>query len=178
VRLGTRQARAELHLAALAAEDGDGAAATRWFEAARAHHLVNAEQELLGEPALAALAQQSTWRERLLPRLAKGAERQARWAADLDFLARRLPETHWRLEAQLPRERLQAGLQALKAELPKLADWQVHLRLQTLVREAGSGHTSLVPPMQGAGAFHRLPLQFVAFADGWYVQAAAPEHAQ
>ncbi|MBH9551540.1 hypothetical protein [Inhella gelatinilytica] len=178
VQLGTQQARAELHLAALAAEAGDGAAAVRWFEAARAHHLVNAEQALLGEPALAALAQQPAWRERLLPRLAEGADRPARWAADLDFLARRLPETHWRLEAQLPRERLQAGLRALKADVAKLADWQVHLRLQTLVREAGSGHTSLVPPMQGAGAFHRLPLQFAAFADGWHVQATAPEHAR
>jgi tetratricopeptide (TPR) repeat protein len=169
---GYLPAQTRLRLAVLSAGLGQAEAAVVHFEAARAAKLVNAEQALLGEPALKALLDDPCWRARLYPQLPAEADRLARWRSDLQFLDRRLRETHWQLFAQVPRAEWQAAWSSLRADLPTLADWQIAVRLMALVRLGRAGHTHLLPPFQGDAAFHAADLRLQWFADGLYILAA------
>lgn len=104
---GARVARSLLAMASLEAARGDAEAAVGLFEQARAAKLVNAEQVLLGEPALSALLADPRWSARLFPRLDDSASRLQRWQTDLEFLDRRIRETHWQLFAQIEQSKCQ-----------------------------------------------------------------------
>lgn len=181
--VGYRRAGALKKLASLEARRGNAEQAVAYFEQARAAHLVNAEQELLQDPALSALLSEPRWQQRLFPKLAEDADALRKWQTDLDFLAIRFPETHWQLFSQVEREHWQRELARLRAELPQLADWQRSVRLMELVRLGRSGHTLLIPPFAQDGqaaspaTFHLAAIKFGWFADGLFITAAAPEHA-
>ena len=174
---GYLAARTLLRLSSLEATRGHSERAVDLFEQARGHHLVNAEQALQQDPALAALLSDDRWRVRLFPQLDADADGLSRWRTDLDFLARRLPETHWDLFGQIGEKPWRAELQQLQADLPKLENWERSVRLMRWVRLGKSGHTLLIPPFQGPDAFHLAPIKLAWFADGLYVQAAPTEYA-
>jgi tetratricopeptide (TPR) repeat protein len=174
---GYLAARTLLRLASLEASRGHAELAVDLFEQARAHHLVNAEQALQEDPALAALLADGRWRARLFPQLAAEADDLSRWRTDLEFLARRLPETHWDLFGQVDATIWRAELKQLQDDLPTLENWQRAVRLMHWVRLGKSGHTLLIPPFQGSDAFHLAPIKLAWFADGLYVQAAPKEQA-
>ncbi|MGE4070645.1 MAG: hypothetical protein AB7E72_05665 [Lysobacterales bacterium] len=173
---GYLAARTLLRLSSLEASRGHAELAVALFEQARAHHLANAEQALQEDPALAALLGDQRWRARLFPRLDDGADDLSRWRTDLDFLEQRLPETHWDLFGQVSADAWRAELQQLKADLPRLENWERSVRLMRWVRLGQSGHTLLIPPFQGADAFHLAPIKLAWFGDGLYVQAAPVAH--
>ncbi|MCP5475322.1 MAG: hypothetical protein H7A19_10850 [Rhodanobacteraceae bacterium] len=174
---GYLAARTLLRLSSLEASRGHAERAVDLFEQARAHHLTNAEQALQEDPALATLLSDDRWRARLFPKLADDADEISRWRTDLDFLERRLPETHWDLFGQVDEKAWRAELKQLRADLPRLQNWERSVRLMRWVRLGQSGHTLLIPPFQGPDAFHLAPIKLAWFADGLYVQAAPKEHA-
>lgn len=177
-RSGTRVARSLLAMASLEASRGNADAAVGLFEQARAAKLVNAEQVLLVEPALSALLADSRWSARLFPRLDASASRLHRWQTDLDFLDRRIRETHWQLSAQVEQSKWGNEVQRLRGELGRLDDWQIAMRLMELVRLGGSGHTHTLPPFQGDDSFHAADIRLQWFSDGLFVTAAPAEHQQ
>jgi hypothetical protein len=176
VESGYSVARSELRLASLAALGGHAELAVHHFELARSAHLVNAEQALQQDPALAKLLEDSTWRARLWPRVDDADDRVGRWTADLTFLDKRMRETHWQLFSQVDRQRWESTRDRLVADLPRLADWQVSMRVMEWVRLGRAGHTLLMPPFQGEDSFHAAAIRLRWFADGLYVAAAPAEH--
>ncbi|HEX5757056.1 MAG TPA: hypothetical protein VFY12_11985 [Arenimonas sp.] len=175
-RSGTRVARSLAAMASLEAGRGHPEAAVGLFEQARAAKLVNAEQVLLGDPALSALLAEPRWSARLFPRLDANASRLQRWQTDLDFLDRRLRETHWQLFAQVEQARWESEVQRLRADLGQLEDWQIALRLMELARLGDSGHTHTLPPFQGDDTFHAADIRLQWFSDGLFVTAAPNEN--
>lgn len=171
-RNGARAARNLLAMASLEAGRGHAEAAAGLFEQARAAKLVNAEQVLLGDPALSALLADPRWRARLFPRLDASASRLQRWQTDLDFLDRRIRETHWQLFAQVEPSKWESAVQRLRGELGQLDDWQIAMRLMELARLGGSGHTHALPPFQGDDRFHAADICLQWFSDGLFVTAA------
>ena len=171
-RRGTRVARSLAAMASLEAGRGHPEAAVRLFEQARAAKLVNAEQVLLGDPALSALLADPRWSTRLFPRLDANASRLQRWQTDLAFLDRRMRETHWQLFAQVKQSKWEGEVQRLRGELGQLEDWQIAMRLIELARLGGSGHTHTLPPFQGDDAFHAADIRLQWFSDGLFVTAA------
>jgi hypothetical protein len=63
----------------------------------------------------------------------------------------------------------------LNAEVPKLSDEEVVLRLMRLVAGARVAHTAVLP--KGRGFVLRLPLDFYWYSDGLAVISATPEYA-
>jgi tetratricopeptide (TPR) repeat protein len=173
---GYSVARSELRLASLAATGGKPESAVRHFERARSAHLVNAEQALQQDPALAKLLEDPTWRARLWPRVDGAGDRIGRWTADLRFLDKRMRETHWQLFSQVDCQKWEATRDRLVADLPRLADWQVSMRAMEWVRMGRAGHTLLMPPFQGDDRFHAAAIRLRWFADGLYVAAAPAEN--
>ncbi|MBD8524652.1 hypothetical protein [Pseudomarimonas arenosa] len=172
---GYATAQTRKRLAELEAQRGDAEAAVAEFEAARAAKLVNAEQVLMSSPPLSALLKDPRWQARIWPQLPAEANRLSRWHTDLDFLDKRMRETHWQLFSQVSEADWTAAIERLRSDLPALSDWQVNVRLMELVRLGRAGHTHMLPPFQG-DAFHAADLRLGWFADGLFVTAAPTEH--
>ena len=171
--LGYQRASAERWLATLEAERGNGEQAVRWFEQARRDHLVNAELTLMQDSNLNALSKDGRYGARLFPVLPAGASAHDKWRADLAFLDLRVRESHWNLFGQVDASRWEAAVAGLNADLPRLADWQIQIRMNELLRLAKSGHSWVLPGFDGPDAFHAARIRLAAFADGRAVPAGA-----
>ena len=96
----------------------------------------------------------------------------SRWKEDLAYLATELPEKHKNLFFSLSKEEFDSMVAALGAEIPKLTDVQIMLRLMKIVAAVGDGHTSIRPDTQ---MFRVMPLRFAEFRDGVYVVSTTAE---
>ena len=153
---------------------GDRENALRWLEKAYAMQFIlfdlPAKEEALkflhGEPRFQALVPVADTTK---------MSREQGWRYDIAHLAReidRLGEAPYRLKSKAEFEREFA---ALGAEITRLSDEQIILRIARLVRQVGDGH-SYAHGMLGPDTFLSLPLQFQAFEDGVHIVAADPKH--
>jgi tetratricopeptide (TPR) repeat protein len=101
--------------------------------------------------------------------------REEGWRYDLAHLEReidRLGEAPYRVKSKAD---FQRDFAALAAEVPRLTDPQIVLRVGRLVREVGDGHSSALGSL-GPETSLSLPVQFYAFEDGVHIVAADPRH--
>jgi hypothetical protein len=102
----------------------------------------------------------------------------ARWREDLRFFASELPRRHRNLFDHMTREDFDAAVRRLDVRIPSLGKAEITAELARIIGMIQDGHTRLVemsgPVMLG---WHRYPVRFALFADGLFVEAAAPEHA-
>ncbi len=109
-------------------------------------------------------------------------DRTARWSRDLDFLARRIREVHWRPFGVLPEARFESALAALRASIPRASDVELRAGIRRLLASLGDGHTALVSNVHrlyhvGAAANPRfLPLELFRAGDGVRIAAATAAH--
>ena len=99
-------------------------------------------------------------------------DRAERWRADLDLIARELPEKHVDLFHTLPRADFMKGIESLKESAGSLNDNRLTLQLMELVARVGDGHTTVQP---NVSKLHFLPLQFYLFKDGLFITQTAPK---
>lgn len=105
------------------------------------------------------------------------ATREAGWAWDLDFYARRMKQMHWDLYGKVSKEAFLGEVEKLKKDAASLSDSQVRVRLKKITAMVGDGHTS--SRLNAEGEKRRaLPLHLFAFADGMYVIGADASHAE
>lgn len=102
-----------------------------------------------------------------------------KWEADLAFFRERLIATHPEPFHSLSRESFDRMLKGLRADLPKLTDDQIVVRLSKILASLGrgDGHTGLFLAHPRFG-YHFAPLGFYHFSDGIFVKSAAPEYRQ
>lgn len=105
------------------------------------------------------------------------ATREAGWAWDLDFYARRMKQMHWDLYGKVPKEVFLGEVEKLKKDAASLSDSQVRVRLKKITAMVGDGHTSSRLNAEGEKR-KALPLHLFAFADGMYVIGADEAHQQ
>jgi len=102
----------------------------------------------------------------------------AEWREDLRFLAENLPKVHKNLFHTMTREEFDAAVKALDADIPSLDDYAIYIRLVQLCARIQDGHSRLVRGASDVVPGSRLlSVRFVRYADGIYVQGAAPEYA-
>lgn len=101
-------------------------------------------------------------------------ERDAQWSEDLFFLYERIQEMHPDPFRGASIEEFELLLDETYTRLPDLTDDQVVVELMRFValiaRDGRDGHSGL-----RSNAFHRLPVRFYRFADGWFVVQAQDE---
>jgi hypothetical protein len=105
-----------------------------------------------------------------------GLSRDEQWRYDLDFFARRMKQMHWDLYAKISEGEFLNEIERLKADVPKLKDHQVALRLKRIVASVGDGHTSMSVKRPDEPSAPALPVGFYQFTDGLYIRAAAEAH--
>lgn len=124
---------------------------------------------LHGDPRLRALAG-------LEPKADSG-DRDARWRADLAYLRRLLAVAHPDSFHSTGAASWNQAADWLEGRVSELTDLQMVSELMQLMAMIGDGHTALYPPSEGDLAWHLLPFLPFRLADGWFVAAASPDHA-
>ncbi len=105
-----------------------------------------------------------------------------RWSRDLEFLARRIREIHWRPFGVLPEARFDTALADLRASVPDASDVELRAGIRRLLASLGDGHTALVSNVHrlyhaGAASNPRfLPLELFRADDGVRIVAATAAH--
>jgi hypothetical protein len=74
-----------------------------------------------------------------------------------------------------PTAPLQAALETLDAEIPRVSDAEIVLQIMRLIASANIAHNTVYLP-QDLGFRERLPLYFRWFSDGLAINAASPEY--
>ncbi len=108
------------------------------------------------------------------PVLSRPAERDARWAQDVRYLAAQLPRLHANAFFQVSEPEWRAEAARLEARIPALSDDEIKVEIARLVALLGDGHSRV--HLHGSEGFQTIPLGLRWFTDGLYVLAAAPEY--
>ena len=106
--------------------------------------------------------------------------RRDRWAHDLDFLARRVREVHWRPFANISEALFDSAIAAMRDTIDHATDLQLRLMIQSLLVRIGDGHTGMVSDFfrlhhgtQDGPPLAFLPVETFWFDDGVRIVAAA-----
>jgi hypothetical protein len=114
------------------------------------------------------------------------------WRVDLEFARAQMPVRHANLFHTITPEQFGAAFDRLTADLDRLAEHEVIVRLAEIVAAVGDGHSRLTLPMDpGAGffsghtgtvaarvaTFRQLPLRLARTGEGYLVTATDPRHA-
>ena len=100
--------------------------------------------------------------------------RAARWSADLDRLAKELPERHVDFFHALSREDFERAVEAVRATIESSSDAELMLRFMRLAAMASDGHTRVAGDW---ASFRALPFSLYMFSDGLGVLAATEAYA-
>jgi tetratricopeptide (TPR) repeat protein len=173
--LGTQRARESylefmrVRIARCHALAGERDSAIAWLEQAIANGYED-RGDLAEDDDLASLRGDPRF-ERLAGRLGDSLTRDEGWRYDLDYLVSEIRRVHVRFRNEpLPRG-FESEVHALRAEIPRLDDAHVMLRLQGLMARLGDGHTVLYPFGRRV-TLPSIPIRMYHFEDGWFVVEA------
>jgi tetratricopeptide (TPR) repeat protein len=153
---------------------GDRAAGLDALEAALAAGY-RKRLEIAGDAAFASLRSDPRFRRLVGEAPTANVSRVDGWRSDVDAFLAEVRRVHFVWSRRpLPDEIVRAA-DALKADVPKLADAQVVLGLQRLAAAMGDGHTVVYPFGMRVGALRHLPIATYLFSDGLFVIDAAGE---
>ncbi len=98
------------------------------------------------------------------------------WRDDLHYLAQEMPKQHKSLFHTMTQAQFEQAVQTLDADIPRLNDDEIVVRLAQLGAMVQDGHSGL-ELLDLPGDIH-IPVVFAQYPDGIYVRAAAPEYAE
>ncbi len=168
--------RIHLDLARVHAALGDPDAALDWLDRAVAAKAPS-RQRWASDPRLKPLAGLPRFKALTLTAELPAATRAEGWRSDIDLLVGELKRLHARPFRQVPESVFDARIAALKAEVDKLDDGAITVRLMQILLPVADGHTQIVPPYRSGESTRLLPLQMFLFEEGLYVTAVPAEHA-
>jgi len=144
-RLGYETASAALGLAELAARSGDVDGAIAWIDTAAQEGLPHVEFTALRRPAIAALLSDARFAEHVFP-VAPEASRAEQWRIDLDFLDRRVRQTHIAPFRRVSEAEWSHDLARLMARADTASDADMAAGLMALMARLGDGHSFAFTP--------------------------------
>ena len=109
--------------------------------------------------------------ERLAGRLTRELPRDEGWRYDLAYLIAEIRRVHVRFRSEPLPPGFESEAHALEADIPRLSDAQVLLRMQGLMSRLGDGHTVLYPFGERV-TLPSIPVRLYHFAEGWFVVEA------
>jgi tetratricopeptide (TPR) repeat protein len=153
---------------------GESSKAIDALELAIRSGLQNRERLIREDTDFDSIRDTEAFRERILPAVGPNTDRVSGWRMDLDYLTRRMEETHYDVYHDLSREEWHDAIGQLKRDVRNLKDYQVIVKLMQLVARVNDGHTRVAVPVDGS--FHVLPMWFYIFTDGVYIRSAVADH--
>lgn len=177
-RLGYQRGTSLYNMGCSYALAGESAKAIDAIELSIRNGLGSRERLIREDSDLDGIRETKEFRGRILPAVGPETDRVAGWRMDLDYLTRRMEETHYDVYRHISRDEWYDAVGRLKREVRTLEDYEVTVRLMQLVARVNDGHTRVAPPREGNGVFRSLPVSFYIFTDGVYIRSASSEHAE
>jgi len=140
--------------------------------------LRNREEMIRTDTDLNSIRDTAEFRSRILPAVMPETSRADAWKIDLDYLTKRVAETHYAPWRNISRKEWDAEIARIQSAVPNMKDHEIIVALMQLVVRIGDGHTVVAAPREGKYTFHVLPIRFYDFKDGLYVLGGAPEYAK
>jgi tetratricopeptide (TPR) repeat protein len=174
---GTRSGLRLAHIGAArcAAATGQTDRALSHLSVAQAHYGFSDFATLAAEPAFAKVAHHPHFK-RLAGQAEPGLDRVSAWRSDLSFFSDLLRRRHRNPFHIINEDAWMKAATELDAQIPQLDDTVIISRFMRLAAMIGDGHTTIFPPLEGARAFHLLPIWPYRVDGKWYIVAAAPIH--
>jgi len=97
------------------------------------------------------------------------------WHHDISFLETEVKRMGYDPFHKVSQAQFASEAQQLRADIPKLTDNQIIVRIMHLMTLVGDGHTVVAP--QVVSSWKTVPLQFELFQEGLYIVAADPKYA-
>lgn len=129
---------------------------------------------LASDEHLAPLRLDGRWSTLVPPASASDGTRAEGWHGDLELFAR---EVKRRARAPFGHESFDAVVTRLWSRVDTLSDATLLVELSRLLATFGDGHARVEPPADRADLHLAVPVRLDLFAEGVFVTAAAPEHA-
>jgi tetratricopeptide (TPR) repeat protein len=176
IAVGFRVGNCYYNVACCRALLGETRAAVDALDLAIRNNLRGREQYIREDTDLTTIRATPEFRERILPSV-EGVSRTDGWRVDLEYLTRRVAETHYDPFRHITRKEWDAEIARISKAVPKMKDHEIAVALMQLVVRINDGHTGVFPPDEGPLTFHALPIDFYDFPDGIYVRAADARYA-
>lgn len=157
---------------------GESKSAIDAVELAIRSGLRNREELIRNDTDLNSIRDTAEFRSRILPAVMPETSRADAWKIDLDYLTKRVAETHYAPWRNISRKEWDAEIARIQAAVPNMKDHEIVVAVMQLVVRIGDGHTVVGAPSDGKLGFHVLPLSFFDFKDGLYVRRAHPDYAK
>lgn len=155
---------------------GDAEQTLTWLETALGmgfRHLA----ETFADPDLSIVLDDPRFAELLGQVDLSGLSRVDGWRADLRFLGREIERRAYAPFGIVDRSELDMRLRQITEAVPAMSDAEILCELSCLMRLLDDGHAFIHPPEHRDDLRLALPVVFYLFAEGLFVIAAAPEHA-
>lgn len=98
------------------------------------------------------------------------------WRHDLSFLETEIKRMHYHPFHKISQADFEREAERIRAEIPRLTDNQVIVRIMRLMSLIGDGHTGTFPDLTGRWP-DALPIQFGLFQEGLFVISADAKYA-
>lgn len=99
--------------------------------------------------------------------------REDKWLADIEFIAKELPKNHINLFYKLEEEDFYNNIKRIKEKIPSLTDDELIVEVSKLIASVSDEHTQFVLKDQ-----MRYPFRFYYFEDGIYLLSSVPEYSE
>jgi tetratricopeptide (TPR) repeat protein len=136
------------------------------------------EDLIRNDEDLKSIRDTAEFRSRILPAVMPETPRADAWRIDMEYLTKRVAETHYAPWRHISRSEWDAEIARIQAAVPSMKDHEVIVVLMQLMVRVGDGHTVVAAPRAGQYMFHVLPLRVFDFKDGLYVHGGAREYAK
>jgi len=148
--------------------DGDKANAMAWLQKGFAHRF-DEKPFLKGDPAFQAFNQDEDFLQ--LFGIDKQAEptREEAWAADLNYLQKRIAEMHYALDDVISQDDFNTHFDELISSINIFSDEQMVVGIMKIMGSLGNGHNFIIPTSPEVGALKKLPVQFYQFNEGMFI---------
>jgi tetratricopeptide (TPR) repeat protein len=104
--------------------------------------------------------------------------REKAWRCDIDYLAKRIIELHYRPYHHVSKANFEKLISELKLNIDSISDEQIIVELMKIIGSLGNGHNLIIPTSPKNGALKRLPIQFYQFDDGVFIVNAEEKFQQ
>jgi hypothetical protein len=152
---------------------GEKAAAYEWLErGVRAR--APSRQRLAADKDFAAIRDEARFKAIALDIDTTGATREEGWRVDIDLFASELKRLHYAPFRTIPEADFDRDIAALKAEVAKLDDGEVAVRLMKVLGPIADGHTQIFPPYRRGSTLRIVQMVLEMAGDELYVAAVRP----
>lgn len=150
--------------------------AIEWLEKSARYKFRNLERSVINDGDFNTIRSTNVFKKDIIPSQDMFKDRITGWKIDIDFMKKRMEQTHYDLFANITKDEWDKMFDNLQNKIDQLDDSHIITELLKITSKVGDGHTTVFPQVIGKMKANVLPVAFHLFEDGLFITAASPEY--